>query len=169
MLTPKQHENLQKAVALAQESTRKYGDPTEVAVAQCLLESDWLSNAPGNNCFGITATPRVKKVQNFITTEVINGQSVRVNRAFAAYNSLQDCFYDHGWLMTHGAPYAKAWARYQKDHDVLTFIDGIAPVYATNPSYAKALKQLLNMPEVRVALGKPPYPLTPADGLKPTA
>jgi flagellum-specific peptidoglycan hydrolase FlgJ len=68
---------------------------------------------------------------------VVNGKSVIENLEFADYDSLADSCRDYAWLITQGAPYHAAWARYQSDRDLHTLIAAVAGIYATDPNYAR--------------------------------
>ena len=162
------------------------GLPREVSVAQCIIESSWLAHCPGNNCFGIKQRAgRARKL--VVTTEWFSDAQLaafmelndgrwakptglttgpqklyRVGDWFAAYDNLTDCFADHAALITAGHPYVAAWASYQRSHDVLRLIDGIAAAgYATAPGYAQTLISVLRSPAVSQAIADSKAP--PAD------
>jgi flagellar protein FlgJ len=151
MLTPSQLQRLSaaaKSACLCEQST---GLPAEITVAQWALESGWGASAPGNNCFGVKVYPGCK-VQTFSTWEVIHGRREQVTLEFAAFDNLADCFEKHAALITSGSPYAAAWARYQASRNLVDLINGIAPVYATDPGYAGKVARILSMDEVQAAL-----------------
>ena len=86
------------------------------------------------------------------TREVVNGKSVVENLEFADYASLGDSCRDYAWLITHGAPYSAAWARYQRDHDLDALIAAVAHVYATDPSYARLAEAISRQSNLLQAL-----------------
>src|SRR5206468_1336859 len=112
------------------------GCPAQEIVAQWATESQWGGKPCGqSNYFGIKRAARHKKFCTVMTREVINGKSQMMPLEFADYDSLEDSCRDFAWLITHGSPYAKAWAQYQTDKDVRGLIRGIAHTYATDPHY----------------------------------
>jgi flagellum-specific peptidoglycan hydrolase FlgJ len=139
---------------------RASGCPAELSLAQAIIETGWGARMPGNNCFGIKCADRHKICQDISTNEYIGGKLTAVTQRFASYASVSDSFKDHGWLITHGAPYATAWAKYQKSHDLKALIQDIAPIYAKgpdaehNPAYANLINDVLGMGEVKQAMNK---------------
>jgi flagellar protein FlgJ len=151
MLTPNQLLRLSAAAQAAVTCEHETGLPAEITVAQWALESGWGASAPGNNCFGIKAYPGCK-VQSFPTQEVIGGERKKLTLPFAAFEDLSCCFDYHARLITGGKPYSQAWAEYRQTHDVLALIAGIAPHYATDPSYAAKLRGIISMGAVRTTI-----------------
>jgi flagellar protein FlgJ len=127
------------------------GLPAEITLAQWALESAWGTSAPGNNCFGIKAYPGCE-VQRFPTHEVVDGESKTLTLEFAAFDSLQACFEKHARLITCGARNARAWANFAASKDLVSLINEVAPVYTTDPGYARKLVVVISMPEVQAAL-----------------
>ena len=151
MLTPTQTLRLSAAAQAAVTCEHETGLPAEITVAQWALETGWGSAAPGSNCVGIKAVKGCA-VQQLPTVEYIHGERTETTCGFAAFNDLAECFDVHARLITGGKPYAGAWAQYQRDHDVLALIAGIAPHYATDPSYAAKLRGIISMGAVRTAI-----------------
>jgi flagellar protein FlgJ len=151
MLTPSQLERLSASAHSACLCEQTTGLPAEITVAQWAIESGWGAAAPGNNCFGIKAYPGCE-VQRFPTHEVVDGESKTLTLEFAAFDSLQACFEKHARLITCGAPYARAWANFAASKDLVSLINEVAPVYATDPGYARKLSGVISMPEVQAAL-----------------
>lgn len=151
MLTPSQLERLSAAAQSDCLCERATGLPAEITVAQWAIESGWGAASPGNNCFGIKAYPGCE-VQRFPTQEVIAGERMTLTLEFAAFDSLQACFEKHARLIKCGAPYARAWAHYCASKDLVTLVDEIARVYATDPGYAGKLREIISMREVQSAL-----------------
>ncbi|MDR3741068.1 MAG: glucosaminidase domain-containing protein [Terracidiphilus sp.] len=151
MLSPSQLERLSAAAKSACLCEQATGLPAEITVAQWAIESSWGAKSPGNNCFGIKAYPGCR-VQSFPTQEVIGDVRKALTLEFAAFDNLQACFEKHARLITCGAPYAHAWATYTASKDVISLINEVAPVYATDPDYANRLRAVMSMHEVQCAL-----------------
>ena len=76
------------------------------------------------------------------------------NLEFADYDSLADSCRDYAWLITQGAPYRAAWARYQADHDLHTLIVAVAGIYATDPNYARLATTIAGQANVAQAIAE---------------
>lgn len=133
-------------------SERATGFPAIVTTAQCGLETGWLKRAPKNNCFGIKAAARHTATQTLLTTEFDGGKPIKIPQEFAAYDSLEDCFRDHGKLLTTRPIYAIAWEQYKKDGDIERLVYGIASRYATDPAYASKVLRIMRDPDVSAAI-----------------
>lgn len=138
-LTPAQQKFLEVAgkASLGCEASTEV--PAALTLAQAIFESGWGAKAPGENYFGIKANGRGNGTQVLMTTEYVNGKSIQIPQRFETYASMELCFDDHAWLLAHGAPYATAWAAYQKSHDFDAFVLAIGPVYATSKSYGASI------------------------------
>jgi flagellum-specific peptidoglycan hydrolase FlgJ len=111
--------------------------PAQLLIAQWAIESKWGEKPVGHaNYFGIKRAARHTQWCTIETREVVNGKSVIENLEFADYDSLADSCRDYAWLITQGAPYCAAWARYRADRDLHTLIVAVAGIYATDPNYA---------------------------------
>lgn len=177
-MTPAQQEALNSIAAAAVQAERDSGSPGELAAAQAILESAWLTHAPGNNCFGIKEYAGCPGRQLMTTHEFFTPQNLaaflglgdgrtaeldppqqpsgfrqryRVQDWFAAYADLAAGFAYHGILLQRGL-YQSAWEQYQRDRNLDGYIDGIARHYATDPNYAASVKQLAHAPYVAAAL-----------------
>jgi flagellum-specific peptidoglycan hydrolase FlgJ len=153
------------------------GVPAELACAQCVLESGWLTKMPeaSNNCFGIKGTAQAgvlvqtrewftalelwtfllrggKRAAQLDPAAALAGQNGRrkfiVQDYFAKFERLCDAFLAHSNLLTLNAHYAGAVKAYQVDHDLAALVRAIAPVYATDPHYAEALGEIAQSAEV---------------------
>lgn len=147
--------------------------PALATMSQAALESAWGEKALGNNFFGIKADSSWKgKKQLIVTTEIHNdgdrkkhpypeiisiipykddkGQLKfrwKVKDSFRAYDNAADSFVDHGKFLQVNPRYTKAF----QTTDPRLFVDAIAAAgYATDPSYAKTLKQIITMLEVYI-------------------
>ena len=85
---------------------------------------------------------------------MVNGSSVIENLEFADYDSLADSCRDYAWLITQGAPYCAAWARYQADRDLHTLIVAVAGTYATDPNYARLCTAIAGQTNVAQAVAE---------------
>lgn len=131
-------------------------------LAQAALESAWGKAAPGNMFFGIKDTDGINGNEQLLTTteyskrsdlkfpEVLsitpmvrNGQKwfkYVVKDYFRKYNSAEECFVDHCNFFYKNKRYAKAL---EVKANPYLFIEAIATAgYATDPSYATALKSM---------------------------
>ena len=103
--------------------------PAQLLIAQWAIESKWGEKPVGHaNYFGVKRAARHTQWCTIETREVVNGSSVIENLEFADYDSLADSCRDYTWLITQGAPYHAAWARYQADHDLHTLIVAVAGI-----------------------------------------
>lgn len=132
------------------EAQRKTGVPASLTLAQALIESGSGKSslaATYNNYFGIKGTGTAGSV-TLPTTEYVNGRKVTVDAPFAVYHDAEESFEAHGELIAGTHPgwvayYAKPWAQYQKDHDAYALAQGIAHIYATSPSYADTITNVM--------------------------
>src|ERR1039458_7907510 len=130
-MTSEQLNNINRIANAAVSCERDSGCPAELSAAQCILESAWLTRAPGNNCFGIKSTDRDPGAHYSITKEFLNGEWQTKRLAFAVYPTLADCFRDHARLIMTGC-YAPAWRLYRQDQDLAALTAGVAVHYATD-------------------------------------
>lgn len=152
---------LAKIADAAVRAEAQTGVPAELTAAQCCLESGYLKHAPGNNAFGMKfVASRHKKFRELMTTEVENGVKVRKSQKFAVFDSLEEGFLDHNWLISHAKAYAEAWARYQADRNLVPLVQGIAKKYATDPKYADKVLSIIAKPEFSCALAAARVSLT---------
>jgi flagellum-specific peptidoglycan hydrolase FlgJ len=163
------------SVAVEQE----FGVPAELCAAQCILESGWLTKAPGNNPFGIKARTGEPSVAVTTTEYVSPSEIARLQRAgkqvlatdevsggkikatiiddFAAYESITDAFLAYGRLMSKGRYFAPRLERFQQHRSLDQLLadmsgkDGLPP-YATAPNYAQSILQIANQTNVQTAL-----------------
>jgi flagellum-specific peptidoglycan hydrolase FlgJ len=143
----------------AVKAERETGVPGLVILAQAALESGWGEKAPGNMFFGIKAgTKWTGKKQLISTREVHSTRDVkypeiisitkradgkydyRVKDWFRAYDNAADSFADHGRFLRDNPRYAKAF----QTSDPESFVEAVAAAgYATDPNYAKTLKNII--------------------------
>ncbi len=149
-MTSDQMTELQRIAEAAVLCEQNTDFPAEVSAAQCILESAWLTRAPGNNCFGIKATDENERY--CLTKEYLDGSWQTCKAAFETYPTLAACFIAHAKLLTTGSRYAAAWASYLVTWDLGGFIRAIAPIYATDPNYASEILTLVRGPHVTAAI-----------------
>ena len=150
-LTPSQLQRLSAAAVSAVACEQSTGLPAEISVAQWADESGWGVHAPGNNCFGIKPFAGCQ-TQSLFTWESVGGKRVDERLLFAAFPTLAACFEKHADLITTGEHYIAAWTRYQASRNLVDLINGIAPIYASDPGYAGKLCRILSMDETQAAL-----------------
>jgi flagellum-specific peptidoglycan hydrolase FlgJ len=128
----------------ALESERVYGVPASVTLAQAALESGWArSPIGGYNIFGIKGSGNAGST-TVRTREFINGRYVTINDRFAKYNNFYDAIMAHGRVyQADYRGYQKGLEKYQKNRNPYEFIDTVAKTYATSPTYAKEIKNIM--------------------------
>lgn len=135
---------LKTMVAPAQMTQRKYGVPSSVTLAQCILESAWGTSQLARRCknyFGIKALPGEAYVQ-FTTREVVTGRSVAELARFAKYPSAIESFEAHGKLLSSSRRYELAM---EFAHSAAAFCAGLqVGGYSTEPEYAHELMALID-------------------------
>ena len=135
---------IQSAIDEAKTCQATTGLPWQLTAAQWALESGWGAHCPGNNCFGIKPYVGCWGTQILSTIEYIDGTKYTKSLPFASFPDVQPCFIKHAELITKGVPYIHAWREWQNGGgDVNRLADLIAPIYATDPNYAKELKELI--------------------------
>lgn len=125
------------------EAEKVYGVPAEVTLAQAALESGWGKHGIGDyNIFGIKGSGPAGSVE-LPTREFYNDRYVTINARFAKYNNYHEAVIEHGKLF-HNGYYNKAINNYSKNKDSTEFLDNIAGVYATSPTYFKSTKKIID-------------------------
>jgi flagellar protein FlgJ len=114
--------------------------PSCVSIGQGALESAWGAKVTGEfNLFGIKALDG-QPYRNCPTHEVIGGKRVLIDQRFRSYASLSEAFMDHAQLFLKAPVYAPAVKLLP---DWRKFVSAMAPHYATDPNYARALTGLI--------------------------
>lgn len=141
----------------ARKAQRITGIPASVSLAQAALESGWgksLLAKKAKNLFGIKAGRRWRgKTVSLPTTEYVDGHPYRTMAIWRMYDSYEEAFIDHAKLFYNGL-YDEALP-YRSD--AVEFAKRMAPVYATDPTYATKLLMLMR----KYDLGE--YDLHPKD------
>src|SRR6478672_13564702 len=150
-----QKTNLHLIAQAAVLSERSKGCPAELQAAQCILETGWLSHAPGNNCFGIKSYSGEYGRQLLATREWFTDEEVarflskgdgrtavpaepmqrdargrtlyQVQDWFATFATLGDCFTRRAVMFTAGR-YAKFATAYKENRDLEALVRSIAPI-----------------------------------------
>ena len=125
------------------------GCPAQLMIAQWAVESMWGTKPVGHaNYFGIKMAPRHALCCTVATHEVVDGERVKMDLAFADYSSLADSCKDFAWLITQGTPYKAPWTTYQAGRDLHGLIAAVAGTYATDPHYASIVSQIAGQANV---------------------
>ena len=106
-------EFIEKIAAIAMELWEKYHILPSLTIAQAIVESGWgAHHCNGNNLFGIKAngiqsadSPWDGSYANCWTWEEINGQMVRVQANFRAYDKIEDSVVDHAIFLNQYSHY----------------------------------------------------------------
>ena len=142
---------IQQHDASARAASAATGIPASFMVAQAAHESGWgkreITGTDGtrsHNIFGIKATPGwTGKTVDVRTTEVINGQAVKVTAKFRAYGSYDEAFKDYARLLSGNERYAKVVAQAQNGN-AAGFAKGLQQAgYATDPAYAQKIAKTI--------------------------
>ena len=143
------------------ESENKDGISALFTTAQAAYESAWGEKAVGNNFFGIKkgswpeskcqliTTTEYSKVKTLKFPVIISisptasGYKYKIKDWFRKYDTPAECFSDHNLFYFENRRYAAAL---KVKSDPNAFADAIATAgYATDPNYAKTLKQIIAM------------------------
>lgn len=117
----------------------KYNLPASVCIAQAILESGWGRYCIGQfNYFGRKWNGWGNYVRQQ-TTEYVNGEYVTIYDKFQSYESLEEAIRDWCILITEEPAYADALAEWRSRWVVEDFVYVLAPVYATDPDYARKI------------------------------
>ena len=117
----------------------EYNLPASVCIAQAILESGWGKYCIGRyNYFGRKWNGWGNYVRQQ-TTEYINGEYVTIYDKFQSYESLEEAIRDWCILITEEPAYADALAEWRSRWVVEDFVYVLAPVYATDPDYARKI------------------------------
>lgn len=145
----------------AEDSQTESGISALFTLAQAAYESGWGEKAIGNNFFGIKrGTWSEEKCQLITTTEYSKRNDLKfpviisitpqaynykykIKDWFRKYSTPAECFTDHNKFFFENKRYAEAL---KVKSDPNAFADAVHKAgYATDPSYAKVLKQIIAM------------------------
>jgi flagellum-specific peptidoglycan hydrolase FlgJ len=127
---------------LAVSSAAEHCLPPSVTIAQAILESGWGTSQKARelrNLFGRKAEEG-EGVRS-TTWEVVNGRTVDTVAHFRSYDTWAESLADHDAHLASDPLYARARA---SRHDADAFARALAPIYATDPGYAKRLGSLID-------------------------
>lgn len=122
------------ALAISQQT----GIDPRLVIAQSALETGWGQSAPGNNYFGIKSHGR-EGGNNLATTEVVNGQPVKINDSFRAYADPSESAADYANFLKTNPRYASVLNAKGLDDQIKAMGSS---GYATDPNYAQKLQQI---------------------------
>ena len=146
-------------------SAAKIGCSPEAIVAQAAQETGWGRATIGNNVFGIKASPGwTGAVVMQPTWEVENGVVVHVTAPFRDYPTLADGIEDHFQFLKNNSRYKNVFDTDNSMSDQEYFRRLAADGYATDPTYAQRLSDVLDavnvfkarLSEDGVAVSPPP-------------
>lgn len=119
----------------AERVAERTGVDPRIIVAQGALESNWGRSAPGNNFFGIKSHGS-EGGNSLSTTEVINGETVRITDSFRAYGSMAESVEGYGDFIMRNRRYTAM----REAPDLDSQIEALgASGYATDPNYARKI------------------------------
>ena len=131
----------------AQQAETKWKIPASVQLAQYVLESGWgVKDLGCFNYFGMKAPcaangqPTVPFIMEHTREVDRHGNSYYVNAPFRKFSSPSEAFDLHAKLLATGAPYAAARACLPNVH---SFVNAMAPRYATDPHYAALIWEII--------------------------
>ncbi|WP_062060444.1 flagellar assembly peptidoglycan hydrolase FlgJ [Cellvibrio sp. OA-2007] len=142
----------------------------EVLIAQVALETGWgkhvIHNKQGENSFNLFNIKTGSQWQgdkvNVATLEYRDGIAVNEKADFRKYRDYADSFSDYVRLMKNSSRYEKVL---QQGTDSAGYAEALQSAgYATDPEYAKKIKQLLNTDAIKSL-----RELSPLDEVKTTA
>ncbi|MGL4355857.1 MAG: flagellar assembly peptidoglycan hydrolase FlgJ [Aeromonas popoffii] len=145
--TPEEFVN--RLMPLAKKAADKLGLSPAVLVAQAALESGWgkrvIKNGEGqvtHNLFGIKADPRWEGPKAVVNTlEYEQGVASRQKASFRSYESFEESFNDYVDFLTSGSRYKGALTKVDSPDRYFEALQQAG--YATDPQYARKLKQVL--------------------------
>jgi flagellum-specific peptidoglycan hydrolase FlgJ len=129
-------------IAAAQAAEAKWKIPASISLAQWALESGWGHHMPpdSNNPFGMKARPGDPSV-SVQTREVDqHGHDYYITAPFRRFASIAEAFDLHASLLATAPVYAPARACLP---DANAFADALTGRYATDPTYGKALRAIM--------------------------
>jgi hypothetical protein len=113
-----------------------------LAMAQIIIESNWLRSSPKNNCLGIKWTSKYpeSRKQMLWTKEWVNGKYVSVLAPFLTFQSIEQCI-EEGYIRILSLD------RYKETREAIDWWDATNQIridgYATSPVYSDTLRNLI--------------------------
>lgn len=122
----------------ALEASRATGIDPRIIVAQSALETGYGRSAPGNNYFGIKSHGK-SGGNNLATTEVINGQPVKINDSFRAYDGPRESALGYADFINSNPRYGGMKNAQGLDAQIAALGSS---GYATDPNYAQKVASI---------------------------
>ena len=145
---PQRHESvstqawIQRVLPAARAVQEKWGVPVSATIAQGAVESQWGTNHPGNNYFGVKGHAPDGSSVRFGTHEEGNGKREAMTATFRAYGSLAESADDYGRFLVTQPRFKAAF-----DHldDGRRFVQEVAKAhYASGHAYLKSLSRIID-------------------------
>ena len=145
---PQRHESvstqawIQRVLPAARAIQEKWGVPVSATIAQGAVESQWGTNHPGNNYFGVKGHVPDGSSVRFGTHEEGNGKREAMTATFRAYGSLAESADDYGrFLVTQ--PRFKA--AFEHLDDGRRFVQEVAKAhYASGHAYLESPSRIID-------------------------
>lgn len=132
----------------AEEVCNKYDLPAACVIAQGACESSWGNSRIGEfNIFGRKAVEGDNYIEVPTQEDDGTGNLYTITAKFKDYDSLDEAIVDWCELMEWG-PYKEYADQYHQDHDLESFVRGIASIYATDCDYFNKIMQIINACEL---------------------
>ena len=161
---PQRHESrstqawIQRVLPAARAVQEKWRVPVSATIAQGAVESQWGTNHPGNNYFGIKGHAPDGSSVRFGTHEEGNGKRVAVTDTFRAYGSLADSADDYGRFL---ATQPRFEAAFEHLDDGRRFVQEVAEArYASGHAYLETLSRIIDQHDLTQ------YDHTPSAGVR---
>ena len=145
---------VKRHTSAAEAASAATGIPASFMLAQAAHETGWgrreIKGADGtnsNNLFGIKAGGDWKgPTVTATTTEVYDGQAVKVQAKFRAYATPEDSFRDYARMISQSPRYSNVMNGLQTaSADAVGFAQGLQKAgYATDPDYARKLSRVID-------------------------
>ncbi len=119
------------------------GIPASVTLAQAALESGWGKHAPGNNFFGIKGKGPAGS-QSLRTTEVQQGEKIRIHDLFRKYHDPFESFLDHAKVIAQGRYLKHAMEHTGSAEAFVTALQSKKTKYATDPNYVQKIMSIVH-------------------------
>jgi hypothetical protein len=122
----------------AMEASKISGIDPRIIVAQSALETGYGRSAPGNNYFGIKSHGK-SGGNNLATTEVINGQPVKINDSFRAYSGPRESALGYADFINSNPRYSGMKTAQGLEAQISALGSS---GYATDPNYAQKVASI---------------------------
>jgi peptidoglycan hydrolase FlgJ len=133
----------------AERTSQSSGIPAQFILGQAALESGWgrkeIKGPNGENSFNLFGIKANKSwtgpTVETVTTEFVNGQSIKVKQQFRSYSSYEEALQDYSQFITKNPRYAQVVAQATDLHSFATNLQKAG--YATDPAYASKLMKVV--------------------------